>query len=134
MACPEEITGGKTLTNDQKTHTQSQSVNNNPEVRSWLAAHTVLSQNIQPTEITSLDLRKKNLNELPDWIGHLSSLKELNLQQNNLTELPESIGYLSGLTTLILDFNQLTVLPDSIGRLSALKTLSLNSNDLYVLP
>jgi Leucine-rich repeat (LRR) protein len=79
--------------------------------------------------VTSLNLRRKNLRELPESIGFLTNLKDLDLPENEFTKLPDSIGLLLKLQHLNLRSNTLTSLPESIGNLSNLKELNLS--DFY---
>jgi Leucine-rich repeat (LRR) protein len=44
--------------------------------------------------VTSLNLQRKNLRELPESIGFLTNLKDLDLPENEFTKLPDSIGLL----------------------------------------
>lgn len=82
----------------------------------------------------SLNLSLRQIEELPESIGELTSLTFLSLGNNRLTVLPESIGELTNLTSLNLGRNRLTVLPESIGQLTSLTSLSLWNNRLTILP
>jgi internalin A len=81
-----------------------------------------------------LNLSLKQITELPESIGQLTSLTSLYLSDNQLTALPESIGQLTNLTSLYLSDNQLTALPESIGQLTNLTELYLRDNQLTALP
>jgi len=83
---------------------------------------------------TELDLRRKNLSELPSEVGQLAELRTLSLNGNSLSSLPESIGKLSKLQTLDASDNQLEALPASIGEMSGLNKLYLCENKISVLP
>ena len=52
---------------------------------------------IQGGFVVNLDIRRNNLNEIPEFIGNLKNLLQLNLGSNNLEILPESIGNLTNL-------------------------------------
>ncbi len=78
--------------------------------------------------VWDLNLNSAGLEQLPDNIGDLKSLKSLTLRGNKLTELPESIGNLIDLEYLILEDNDLKFLPETIGNLENLKELNLKSN------
>ena len=86
------------------------------------------------TSLRELTLDRNQLRALPESIGQLANLQTLNLNGNQLTELPESIVHLANLETLYLDHNQLKTLPESIVHLANLKTLNLNGNQLTELP
>jgi leucine-rich repeat protein SHOC2 len=61
----------------------------------------VLLQNDAVKEaVTSLDLSKKGLTQLPPEIGQLTNLIWLKLWDNQLTQLPPEIGQLTNLTEL----------------------------------
>jgi internalin A len=83
---------------------------------------------------TEIDLRNRELTELPAEIGQLSQLDSLNLGWNELEVLPPEIGHLIRLRKLYLASNRLTVLPPEIGWLTQLQTLSLGGNELQHLP
>ncbi|XP_042482163.1 uncharacterized protein LOC122062600 [Macadamia integrifolia] len=66
------------------------------------------------------------IEELPDSISRMSSLKELILDScRSFKKLPESIGDLKSLVKLDLRHTQIEELPDSISRMSSLKELIL---------
>ncbi|HAS43487.1 MAG TPA: hypothetical protein DCS93_23610 [Microscillaceae bacterium] len=86
------------------------------------------------TSLKKLDLNHNNLETLPDWIGQLTRLENLNLWGNKLKTLSESIGQLQQLKVLQMDGNKLAKLPQSIGQLAHLEELILESNALTALP
>jgi len=86
------------------------------------------------TSLKKLNLRSNKLTSLPESISCLISLKKLNLSANKFTSLPESIGCFTSLKELNLSFNKLTSLPESIGSLKSLEELKLYSNQLITLP
>lgn len=81
-----------------------------------------------------IDLSHRNICQLPDEIGGLTSLRALVLNDNQLTTLPESIGHLVNLKRLELDNNQLTTLPEGLFDLANLERLELDRNQLRTLP
>ncbi|XP_043714750.1 disease resistance protein RPV1-like [Telopea speciosissima] len=75
-----------------------------------------------------LYLDETKIEELPNDICKLSSLKSLTLSQcSSLKNLPESIGDLKSLDQLLLDGTKIEELPNSICKLSSLKRLTLRS-------
>lgn len=81
-----------------------------------------------------LDLGGNELEELPDFIGQLSSLIELWLDNNFLTTLPPEIGELRNLQCLDVSENRVDELPEEIYGLQSLTDLILSSNVLHELP
>ena len=73
-------------------------------------------------------------NNLPEWIGNLTNLKELYLNENHFENLPDSIGNLVNLETFYAQGNRLTELPDSFSQLKNLKVLNLGNNNLTRFP
>ncbi|MFW9996090.1 MAG: leucine-rich repeat domain-containing protein, partial [Candidatus Odinarchaeota archaeon] len=88
----------------------------------------------EKNNVASLDLGERDLHEIPNKIGQLSSLQELNLYSNQLIELPSEIGQLTNLRKLLLMENQLIELPSEIGQLTNLQKLDLMRNELTSLP
>jgi LysM repeat protein len=83
---------------------------------------------------TELDLKKKDLTELPESIGQLTKLVKLYLNDNELEAIPESIGRLTNLQHLDIGGNQITIMPESIGELRNLQSLYISRNQLSKLP
>ena len=92
-----------------------------------------------------LNLRDRDLTELPDTLWELTVLESLDLSGNRLTELPAAIGQLVGLRSLVLGRwdedhiegwrgNQLTQLPAEVSQLSNLTELYFSRNQLTQLP
>jgi internalin A len=95
----------------------------------------VLLQNDAVKEaVTSLDLSRKGLTQLPPEIGQLTNLTNLALNINQLTQLPPEICQLTNLTNLALNINPLTQLPPEICQLTNLTRLELWNNQLNKLP
>jgi len=84
--------------------------------------------------IRELNLRRNQIETLPETIGNLGSLRILYLDRNHLTALPEAIGNLRDLQELSLGRNQIETLPETIGRLRNLKKLTMPANLLTTLP
>jgi Leucine-rich repeat (LRR) protein len=109
-------------------------------------------------ESPNLNLWKKRLHRVPDWvwersdletlvladnqlsevsgqIGRLKKLRMLDLGHNGLTHVPDALADLDGLTDfLYLHDNQLTMLPSSLARLTKLRYLNISENAFEVLP
>ena len=81
-----------------------------------------------------LNLQRKELAELPEFISELKNLQKLYLGNNQLRVLPEFIGKLKNLELLDISNNQLIELPNSISQLSKLLYFGLDSNQLEELP
>eukprot|EP00270_Netrium_digitus_P006105 TRINITY_DN1832_c0_g1_i2.p1 TRINITY_DN1832_c0_g1~~TRINITY_DN1832_c0_g1_i2.p1 ORF type:complete len:534 (+),score=213.40 TRINITY_DN1832_c0_g1_i2:143-1603(+) len=86
------------------------------------------------SSLTSLDLSSNLLQSLPDSIAGLTQLQQLKLHGNLLQQLPDGIGLLFNLRCLDLSLNRLHVLPDSLVNCSALEELNLSMNKLEALP
>ena len=74
------------------------------------------------------------LEELPDLIGELESLKELFLCETGLKKLPGSMLSLKNLKILSLTGNPQLRLPDFLWDLKSLEILNLSNNKLTILP
>ena len=86
-------------------------------------------------EAVSLNLRKRNIRELPSIITKLAGLQILELSYNRLQSLPpHTIGKLRKLISFDLSYNQLTKLTLEIGQLANLTSLDLSNNRLSKLP
>lgn len=108
-------------------------------------------------QLLNLDLRRLNLNKMPelsnlknlhtlliswneinllpdDFFGNLTNLTELSISRNKLTSLPSSLCKLQKLNELYLSFNKLKQLPENFGNLKNLKYVDLSHNKLTELP
>jgi Leucine-rich repeat (LRR) protein len=84
---------------------------------------------------THLNLWKKQLGHVPEWVWEQTGLETLVLAGNGLTEVSERIGRLKRLRMLDLGHNQLTRVPVALGDLDALTDfLYLHDNRLSSLP
>ena len=78
-----------------------------------------------------LDLWKKRLGQVPDWVWERTELETLILADNELTEISGGIGRLQKLRTLDLGHNRLSHLPDALGDLTGMSDfLYLHDNRL----
>lgn len=67
-------------------------------------------------DVEILDLADNQIEELPNWIGELTSLRGLSLINNRLRTLPPEIGSLKNLDFLLLQGNRLESLPRTLRR------------------
>ncbi|HEX6495783.1 MAG TPA: leucine-rich repeat domain-containing protein, partial [Acidobacteriaceae bacterium] len=82
-----------------------------------------------------LNLWKKQLGRVPDYVWEQSVLETLVLADNNLSEVSEQIGGLKRLRMLDLGHNDLTEVPGALGELDGLTDfLYLHDNRLTLLP
>lgn len=72
-------------------------------------------------QITKLDLSHNGLREVPDWVKHLTALRELDLSYNRLSVLPWELVSLKCLQRLSIAHNQVTRFPENVGRLLSLQ-------------
>lgn len=84
--------------------------------------------------IKEINIKGKNIPEIPSWIGHLALLKSFRIETSKVKIVPESFGNLKSLETLYLTDNQITTLPESLGNLTNLKQVALFKNSLTGLP
>jgi Leucine-rich repeat (LRR) protein len=86
-------------------------------------------------EIETLVLADNQLSEVSGQIGRMKKLRMLDLGHNRLTHVPDALAGLDGLTDfLYLHDNQLTSLPPSLARLTKLRYLNISENAFEVLP
>src|SRR5258708_172823 len=82
-----------------------------------------------------LNLWKKRLGRVPDWVWEQTKLETLVLADNELCEVSEQLGRMRTLRMLDLGHNRLTTVPDALGDLDALSDfLYLHDNNLRSLP
>jgi uncharacterized protein YlbG (UPF0298 family) len=86
------------------------------------------------TSLKKLYLNHNLIETVPEWIGELKFLKRLDLSNNKITNIPETLGNLKCLKHLNLFNNNIMKLNDSIGSLASLKSLNLSKNQLSSLP
>ena len=68
------------------------------------------------------------MNEIPESVLTLKSLRTLILNDNKIQHIPDEISNLQSLGRLSLENNQLTVLPKQIFELPNLRELNININ------
>jgi Leucine-rich repeat (LRR) protein len=83
---------------------------------------------------TYLNLNRKALTEIPEYVFDQKELKVLKLFGNHIKEISSRIGELENLEELYIGRNDLTTLPIEIRELKKLKILSVQSNRLNELP
>jgi len=104
-------------------------------VRPTYKVYKSLSAALQnPDSVYILELKGKNLKEIPEGVFKLPKLVVLDLSRNKIKVLPESISQLSSLIEFDLSNNKLKTLPASIGQLTNLRKLALNRNVIEELP
>ncbi len=87
------------------------------------------------TEVESLVLADNGLSSVSDRIGRLRRLRMLDLGHNQLTCVPDALADLDGLTDfLYLHDNRLTSLPASLSRMTKLRYLNVSENEFDALP
>lgn len=84
--------------------------------------------------VSSLTLKGKNWNVLPEEIALLTDLVSLDISNNKFSTLPKSIGNLDRLTYLYATNAGLEYLPKEIGDMDMLKDLVLDKNNLEEIP
>ena len=84
--------------------------------------------------ITTLDLSRRNLKELPTEIKLLKNLKILCLTTNQLSDLPDELKYLTDLTILELQGNDFISLPPVLQSIESLRQVHLANNKIESLP
>jgi leucine-rich repeat protein SHOC2 len=89
---------------------------------------------LRSTVLTSLNLNRNKIVNLPRNINCLSLLVSLDLDCNELQQVPHEIGYIPLLQHLSIRNNVLISVPRSFGSLTALKSLYLSSNNIVSIP
>jgi len=84
--------------------------------------------------LTTLDLSRNQISEIPAVIGSLTNLTTLDLWGNQISQIPEVIGNLTNLTELDLEQNQITQISPTLAQLVNLKHLSLHGNPINIPP
>jgi len=92
------------------------------------------SMTVMPATV-ELNLWKKRLGHVPDWVWERTELETLILADNKLMEISDQIGGLQRLRTLDVGHNHLSQLPDTLGDLTGLNGfLYLHDNRLSSIP
>lgn len=89
---------------------------------------------INNPSITKLDLRNKQLTEIPDEVFKLRNLRKLDLRNNNLKTLPIEISKLLRLEVLDISYNDIQFLYAGFFNLKNLKILIISHNKLRSIP
>lgn len=79
-----------------------------------------------------LDLSRKNIENIPDFISEMSQIKQLYLQNNRISSL--SLCLSSSIRVLNLSHNLLKEIPSTIFSLYNLKSLHLSHNIIQIIP
>jgi Leucine-rich repeat (LRR) protein len=87
-----------------------------------------------PTQLTSLNLAGRNLNEIPAEVFGCTNLRKLDLSNNHLCRIPKEICKLTKLEVLNLSGNQLKQLHAGLFSLVRLRTLVIANNSIKSLP
>ena len=91
------------------------------EIEELLELFTCKSYENPCLHVRSLNLSKKGLEELPDFLFEFTGLKELNLSHNHLQTLPTEIAQLSKLEFLDISWNHIVELPEFLFSMKKLK-------------
>ncbi|MFX1499909.1 MAG: leucine-rich repeat domain-containing protein, partial [Promethearchaeota archaeon] len=86
------------------------------------------------SNLQTLLVKDNKLDELPESIGNLLSLKVFRLDNNQVKKIPESIGNLKNLNAINFTGNPLESLPNSICNLDKVFGLDLSKNNITSLP
>lgn len=92
-----------------------------------LKAHT---ENAQRTGV--FQMTNSKLQEVPQALFAVKTLRSIDLSNNKLKELPPAFGTFTALRTLLLNGNQLTSLPEEVCQLVKLETLSLAGKQAFI--
>lgn len=89
-------------------------------------------ENAAEVSVTTIDLSRNKLSDLPDKMSVITTVVDLKLTSNHLTHLPEWIGEkYKYLQVLDISKNYLTSLPSSISCLEYLRDVDLSFNRYY---
>ena len=83
-------------------------------------------------QITKLDLSCNGLREVPDWVKHMTALRELDLSHNRLSVLPWNLASLKCLQRLSIAHNQVIGFPENVGRILSLQHFDCVGNGISV--
>lgn len=89
-------------------------------------------ENATEVSVTTIDLSRNKLSELPEKMSAITTVTDLKLTSNHLASLPEWIGEkYKCLQVLDINKNYLQSLPSSIGCLKYLRDIDLSFNRYY---
>ncbi|KZC08775.1 PREDICTED: leucine-rich repeat-containing protein 40-like [Dufourea novaeangliae] len=92
-------------------------------------------ENACKADISTMDLSRNKLSDLPDELSIITSIGDLKLTSNQLTHIPEWIGEkYKYLQALDLSKNLLESLPSSLGLLKYLREINISSNRYKEIP
>ena len=86
----------------------------------------------QRRSITKLTMSHNRLCEVPDWIQHMTALRELDLSHNRLSTLPWELASLKCLQRLSIAHNQVIGFPENVGRILSLQHFDCVGNGISV--
>lgn len=90
-------------------------------------------ENACKADVSTVDLSRNKLSELPDQLCMITAIADLKLTSNELTHIPEWIGEkYKYLQTLDLSKNFLESLPSTLGLLKYLREINISFNRYYV--
>ena len=87
-----------------------------------------------PHQITTLNLSKRGLTDVPPEVLSYPNLRKLDLSHNAIKTIPDEIRHLKKLVVLELSYNDLSCMPESVILLPRLRTISIGHNKLNSLP
>ena len=93
-----------------------------------------LYNKLYSTNITELNLSKRNLTYIDSNIKYFVNLQILDLSDNEIKEIPKEIQYLTQLYRLYLSHNQIKEIPKEIQYLTQLRRLNLSYNQIKEIP
>lgn len=93
-----------------------------------------LIDKINYEKIISVELEKKDLENISEKIYEFINLKLLNLSGNLITTISPKIKNLEKLEEIYLDRNNISILPEEFGELKKLKKVILSNNKIKILP
>eukprot|EP00007_Cunea_sp_BSH-02190019_P005553 CAMPEP_0174232408 /NCGR_PEP_ID=MMETSP0417-20130205/2700_1 /TAXON_ID=242541 /ORGANISM="Mayorella sp, Strain BSH-02190019" /LENGTH=2427 /DNA_ID=CAMNT_0015310457 /DNA_START=88 /DNA_END=7371 /DNA_ORIENTATION=+ len=84
--------------------------------------------------LSLLSLRGNRIEELPDGLHYLTSLRALDVSRNQISRVSPSLGRMKRLRELNISHNQLSDLPEQIENIKTLRMLDLSHNPVNALP
>ena len=93
-----------------------------------------LYNKLYSTNITELNLSKRNLTYIDSNIKYFVNLQILDLSDNQIKEIPKEIQYLTQLQRVYLSNNQIKEIPKEIQYLTQLEYLNFNRNEIKEIP
>lgn len=81
-----------------------------------------------------LELQNNKITTIPDWLFDLSKLRVLTLFNNKITTIPDSFCYMTNIQAIQLQDNYLRKLPENFSNLKTLFSLNLSNNFFTEIP